>query len=1314
VFFVFSQDGIFYHYGVEEGLSQESVQAVIKTKDGFLWIGTQDGLNRYDGIKFTTYKQDRSSKNSISGNFITTLLENKEKIWIGTSNNGVNIYNSTTDNFKAVGPKTGNCTAIAKGFNKTFVGYLKEGLIVFEDKKGIINKKIIPFFAKNKLKITSIQVNNDKELYVGTKSGRLFKTFIYTDTYNFREIPLNILIGRINNIFFDYNLIWLCTENGIFYLDNESMFFSKLNNKFNKKIRANRIKKNEQTYFFATENGLIICDDFDEKHKQFKNYKIYNGDENNLNSITSNRVYDIFIKDNLLWIGTNKLDLLILEPPVFNHINITSNPLISNNHTYSIHKTPNYLFIGTRNGLNCINNKGETFVITKENSEQKLAANIIRSITEINNYLWLGTTKGITIIDLNKFNPKKPKVKSIYSNQKDTTSLSNNNIRNVFIDNQKNIWISTYGGGINLFTGDLDKSKYTFKQFKHLNDLNSISSDYVFNISQDSNNDYWVATKFGLNKMRYSHITNKATFKVYKKNEKDNTKIHSSNILTTYQDLDDIMWIGTQNGFFKLDKKSEIFTSYSKKNGLTNNVIYSVIKDHKNNLWLSTNSGLFRFNKEEKLFTNFKLQDGLQSTEYNLGAYYNDKKNNILYFGGTKGVDFFNPNNISILFKKGNLKFTSLNIKGENIKPNDSTNILKRNITKAKEINLNYQDFPIYLTFSDLNFTPYNNSSFYYKITPNDNKWNIIKKGNEIQLLNLSPGNYKLKVQGKSNQKFWSKKPLELSIFIAPPWYKSNLAYLFYFLLISSFLFYLIKHYVNQKIKQQEIERLKELNTLKTELYTNITHEFRTPITVILGMADNIKEKWVNKLNINDELKLINDNSHKLLKLINQILVLSKLENKKLKLNIEQSDIVSYIQHITESLTSLAREKGIALTFHSENEQIIMGYDSEKINQIICNLIFNAIKFCNQGDEITVCLREINSILKIEIKDTGIGINKKDIQFIFNRFYQAKNNNNTKYNGTGIGLSLTKKLVLLMNGNISVESKINHGTTFFISLPITKNEKNFNKPIVNHIKENTTKQRIYIPKSTNESLPIALIVEDNVDVATYIFSCLKGKYQILFAENGEVGIEKALEHIPDIIISDIMMPKKDGFELCQTIKKDIKTNHIPIILLTAKTAQNNKITGLKLGADAYLTKPFNKEELLIRIQKLIYTRKLIQSKNQDIENLVQINKPENLEEVFLKKVIDEILENIDNSDFNSKKLAENLFLSNSQLYRKVKALTDLSVALFIRKIRLQRAKELLTNKNITISEVCYSTGFNQPSWFSKAFKKEFGVSPREI
>ncbi len=528
--------------------------------------------------------------------------------------------------------------------------------------------------------------------------------------------------------------------------------------------------------------------------------------------------------------------------------------------------------------------------------------------------------------------------------------------------------------------------------------------------------------------------------------------------------------------------------------------------------------------------------------------------------------------------------------------------------------------------------------------------------------------------------------------------------------------FELEKAKILQDIEHQEAERLKELSNLKSRLYTNITHEFRTPLTVIMGMTESIEGHEEAK-------EMIQRNSNNLLRLINQILDLSKAESGNLKLNMVQADIIIFLQYLTESFHSMANAKDIQLTFYSEEKEIIMDFDEQKIQHIIYNLLSNAIKYTPIKGKIVFHVKKENDKLCLKVKDNGQGISAKDQPFIFDRFYQVDQSSAGKIDGVGIGLALTKELVEFLNGEILLESELGEGSEFIIYLPIHRSEKTQDHKI-NMIEEerNIEKEKKEVPQFDTElidlnfeknEIPQLLLVEDNEDVITYIKSCISEDYKVEVAHDGQEGIEKALELIPDIIISDLMMPKKNGFEVCKFLKQDEKTSHIPIILLTAKATQEDKIEGLEMGADAYIMKPFQKQELKTRLKKLIENRTILQTKYKD--NLTKVSKKRtNVEDNFLQKVIQILKKELDNPNFSVVELSKEMHLSSTQMYRKLKALTGLPPNKFIRRYRLQSSLELLQNSSMNIAEIAYLVGFSDPNYFSRAFSEEFGKPPSEV
>lgn len=516
--------------------------------------------------------------------------------------------------------------------------------------------------------------------------------------------------------------------------------------------------------------------------------------------------------------------------------------------------------------------------------------------------------------------------------------------------------------------------------------------------------------------------------------------------------------------------------------------------------------------------------------------------------------------------------------------------------------------------------------------------------------------------------------------------------------------------------KELQAEQLKTINQLKSRLYANITYEFRTPLTVISGMANKIKEQpneWLEQ-----GVKMIKRNSKQLLTLVNQLLDLSKLEEGKAKLNYQQGNIITYLKYIVESIHSLASSKNILLHFHAEEEEIIMDFDEEKLQKIVLNLLSNAVKFTSSNGHIYITIQQIidadRSYIQVKVRDTGSGIPEAQIPYIFDRFYQGDNTNTRthKGEGTGIGLALVQELVNLMKGNIQVRSKIQKGTTFTVLLPVHRNAPKQMRPlqVIEKLQPVQTTEYDNATNTEHKGKEKVLLIEDNADVQTYIQSCLETSYELLIGKNGAEGIEIALSEIPDVVITDVMMPIKDGFEVCHSLKQDVRTSHIPIVMLTAKADVDSKLVGLSKGADAYLSKPFNPEELLIRLQQLVESRKRLQAK-YSTGALISEASPKT-EDVFLQQVQVAILAHLEDGYFGPNELAKALNTSRTQLHRKLKALTSVSTSNYINKVKLQKAKEMLSNTEETISEIAYAVSFSSLNYFSSNFSKEFGISPR--
>ncbi|MVM35203.1 helix-turn-helix domain-containing protein [Spirosoma sp. HMF4905] len=806
-----------------------------------------------------------------------------------------------------------------------------------------------------------------------------------------------------------------------------------------------------------------------------------------------------------------------------------------------------------------------------------------------------------------------------------------------------------------------------------------------------------------------------------------------SRIMTIEEDSAGKLWLGTDVGLVQVDPINGTTNHYTMDDGLPNNFICGMLTEGDSCLWLSTNHGLSRFHIATKTFVNFFKEDGLTHNEFNRKSYFK-ARNGRMFFGGMRGINAFFPKEVIQTYRDqgSQLVLSSFEYTDER---RDSV-LRETKFARNPEIHLNYWDWSYTFEYA---LTDYDNPKeiFYsYKMEGYKNSWSAPSKFNFTRFNSLPSGHYIFRVKARDSRGRWHPNELAVKVVVYPPWWATWWAYLTYFLLLSGLAFaiysFLKKRLLLQnelQLRQEEAHRLKELDQFKSRLYTNLTHEFRTPLTVILGMIGQIRDQ--PKKHLEEGTRLIENNSQNLLRLVNQLLDLSKLENKSFQLHMQFGNIAPYLRYVIESFQSYANSLNLSLRFFTTLESLMMDYDAEQLKQVLINLISNALKFTPSGGDIMVRLTEDVNQLIIEVRDTGIGIAEKDIFYVFDRFYQVDGSHTRLGEGTGIGLAHAQELVKLMGGAISVRSELGKGTTFMVRLPVTTKSSISDRQTAipppagemitsNHaallLEEHTS------PTLHHTSLPDLLLIEDNPDVVIYLKTCLIGLYQLDVAYNGKVGIEKALSTIPDLIISDVMMPEKDGYQVCDTLKNDERTSHIPIILLTAKAGTDAKIAGLKRGADVYLTKPFDREELLVSLEMLVAKQKRLIahfSKNNLIEVPAPVieQEPEEafaLEDAFVQKVTKVVAENFADEGFALPQLCQKIGMSRSQLFRKMKALMDTSPSDFIRSYRLDRAKFLLETTDLSVSEVAWQTGYKNPGHFSTSFQGEFGFSPSSI
>ena len=1322
----------FYHLTPDDGLSQVSIEAMLHDARGYLWVGTQDGLNRYDGHRFRIFKHRPSDSTSVSGNSISCLHEDRfGRIWVGTDNRGLSVYLPQEDRFVVVplGESLSTSVTAIKQGNKDeiWIGTRHSGLHRVSLEEGSRPASIRIDEENPELNsITALEDLGKEQLLLG-KDGSVLELTIQDSSHSLRTLPTPGLQGVVKAFEVEGEKVWIGTENSL-YLFNRAKYRGQIQDlqrpageSQSRPYEINDLHLDDQyRLWIAAGHGLIQLSDWNPVSTRFETNRTYQHDINDQSTLSHSSVLSLSIDSRQIYIGTSRYLNLLQSKPKFNIVRRApkAGTSINNNIVFSFFKDEpsGDLWVGTSGGGLNLYRGDNYYYFTESNDVNSISDNIIRGIEkDSDNNLWLATTKGLSLLNLNTFSPEKPSFQT-YISDFSADGLAHNNLRDVlFHDGQ--IWIISAGGGLSRFIGDISQGNFSFQTFRYdPDDENSLNADFIHAIIPGLEpRSYWLGTENGLCHMAFSSSDySTPVFNRFRTEVNNSTSLPDNAVYDLAFDQAGELWIGTSYGLASYNSSTHEFKRYYTEDGLAGNVIYSVQPDELGQLWIGTNNGLSVLNPSNGYFRSYDESEGLQDREFNIKSKLIDSEGNI-YLGGISGFNTFNP--IDFVDSNTPLPVYVENILVEELNRNGSLRIPFAN----GKIEISHKSFPLHIGFSAPDADPLRTIQYEYMLEPLRNTWNNLGDQNRISFPDLAPGEYYLKIRGKEGGLAWNAEPTSLVIDVSPPWWRSAWAYVIYSLLFVSIAYTFYRYQLQRKLAREESRRLKELDLIKNKLYTNITHEFRTPLTVILGLLNEIKEK--RPVNIQDDafLSVIEKNSNNLLTLVNQLLDLSKLEQDKETPNYSHGDIIVFIDQVVSNFQTLAKRNSISLIFYTEVDSFKMDFDEQRVNQILGNLLSNAIKFCSGQDEIVVHTKvnqtEQNFILKV--KDTGPGILESDLPHIFDRYFQVGDSQNRFGGGSGIGLALTKELVELMDGQLLVDSIKGGGTTFTIELPV----RTVAPPSVSAVRVEQVEPGV-VMEGVADSVhdpdkPLVLVIEDNSDVAFYLQQCLSPQFNTHHEANGQLGIDYAVEAIPDIIISDIMMPEKDGFQVCESLKNDIRTNHVPIVLLTAKTQEQDKISGFKSGADVYLTKPFSKEELLVRMEQLMLVRQKLKEKYQASFSYLPAHKSQAAQRLdpnddFIQKVVNIILEYLDDPLMKGPFLAKKTGLSESQLYRKLKALTGKSTALFIRYIRINKAHQMLSEDDLNVSEVAYACGFSDPAWFSRVFKEEFGVPPSDV
>ena len=1293
-------------YNSEHGLSQGFVMSVIQDRHGFLWIATKSGLNRFDGRQFRVFSHNRSDSTSLSHNFVSAIAEYGEYLLVGTNGGGLNFFHRATHRFYRMpqhlpgqdsldAPGVRQILTDARGniWLLTWREYLLGSLYKITlpanfQKRTPDDAGFWDGITVHRIDAPSLNrftLSHDRRTVYFTPAG---KDVLAIDVDAVRCEKLSVpgktyYLGVVED---ERGGLWVVHTQGLLCRTGNTWKEYKTEDNLTEmypitgtdKVLLRR--RDFHTGLYVLDAGsphpVVLKDQFTYPH-------------------TVTAIED---KTGNLWIGTNGYGLA--------KRGANSTRFTTYFRGKSIFSPPAVLDNG---GIICF-----------EYSENILAAEGAKDHTlfKIRNRLpFLGN--GAQYL-------RDPKGRHwlLYPTRNDHTQLTridNNGDRvehlvvhpkDIFrgfmtLDSLGNLWVA-HGGQL-LY---MDADQMAIKRRYDYQSLIPVGHE-VRSLLMLPGGKCWIGTSAGLIEGQFRQeelVFNRVGLD---SNPEKGLLNHDIACLYYPESSPEWLWIGTKGGgVARMHVPSGKFQHMTTSEGLVDDVIYGILPGDEGSIWMSSNNGLMRYLPDQNVFRWYSIADGLPDNEFNTWA-YTRMSDGRLMFGGINGLVVFNPKDFSDNPHVPDNRITRVSLDAGN-PGNELFFETPEELNGVLRIPFDHKS--ITFQFASLEFTAPAKNRFRYYLEGAEKKWAHEGIDNSAQYLNLPPGRYVFKVISSNNDGVWGEKYSSLEFIVLPPWYLTWWAIGIWFFLAAGLAVLALRMYMNRRLQAAETKRLAELDKLKTDFYTNITHEFRTPLTVILGILDNLKN---TPDDIKSKVALAYRNGENLLDLINQMLDLSKLEANRLCLNLIYGDITAYIRYVAESFQSLAHRHSQRLVVVDEAGVVRMDFDPEKVRQIVTNLISNAIKFTPAEGHINVKTYLPGAdLFGVAVSNTGQGIDPSELPHLFDRFYQSPRHRST--GGTGIGLTLTRELVRLMEGRIEVQCDSDNVVTFTITLPIRHQEStpvDFQFEKDEPQPEEPAVSMLQPQKASSSRLPRVLVVEDNADVVDFIRLCLSSRFRVDYAFNGLDGLEKACDQVPELIISDIMMPGIDGLELCSRIKNDFRTSHIPVIILTAKVDTQSRVEGLKQHADAYLAKPFHTEELIATIEQLLENRKRLQVyyngllQGKSVQQTSASTSGSREGDDFIMKLKGFFEANLHNPDLSLEDTCREMGMSRNNLYLKVQALTGQSVMQHLRNLRLEIARELLHNKNLSIGDVAAETGFSDPKFFSRAFSEAYGISP---
>lgn len=1294
----YAYDTVHYYFrtvDIRNGLSQNSVNQIFQDKKGFMWFGTKDGLNRYDGLSFHIYNNENSN---LGRNFITALYEDaKGNIWVGTDG-GVFIYNPVLDSFTSFN-LTSDKGTIIRDFvtmirsdkqNNVWISVENQGLFCYSSGEKLLKNYLHDSGLAN---VTRFWMNGDT-FWLALHIDNLYcvKSDFKGPLQPFKDADGNeVFKDDIINCQVDgpHNCVYVASFNGLTEINYTNGKSRKLLNAY---VRTLQLKSDEELWA-GTETGLYI---YNLANDQVTHLTVPAQDD--FYALSDNAIYSIYRdKENGMWVGS-----------YFGGVNYYPYQW-----TYfeKFYPRTSIEYFGRRVREICESNDGTLWIGTEDKGlfnfdpeTEKIVPfehpDIYKNVHALcldGDDLWVGTFSG----GLNRVNLRTRQVRH-YSKGKEENSLIANDVFSVCKTTTGDLWIGTTSG--------LLKYNRSSDDFTHIPQLGNL---FTYNIMEDFNGNLWFAT---FSNGVFCYNTHSKQWKSYLSNEKDSTSLSYNKVISIYEDSKKRLWFMTMGkGFCRYNPETDNFTRYDTSNGLPNNTVYKMIEDKQGNLWITGNYGLVCFNPKTEAMHVYTTANGLLSNQFNFQSGYRDKKGRI-YLGSINGFIIFDPETFVENTFLPPVVITDFYLFNKRSSVGAPGSPLRQSITYSDRIELAADQNSFAFQVAALSYQAPEMNRLMYKLEGFDNEWYVLGRNSMITYSNLPYGSYTLRIRGSNGDGKWNDTERVLSVRIRPPFYLSVWAYVVYVMLAlcslcGAVLYIRRRAQQRHRLAMDKFERKKEreLYSAKIDFFTNVAHEIRTPLTLIKSPLENVLLSKAVSDEIRDDLEVMDLNTNRLLDLVNQLLDFRKTETQGFQLNFVESNIVDILQKTYKRFKPLAREKGLELTIDSP-ESLYASVDREGLTKIISNLMTNGVKYSEtyiriklyvEGEQMFILACNDGHIVPVEMREE-----------IFKPFVQYKAGTLRSVSGTGIGLPLARSLAELHGGTLRMGDSMENNQ-FLLSLPI-KHAHTIGQ-MEHPVREESVEKHEMEVEAKQQKHYTLLVVEDSLEMQAFIVKQLSAEYQVLTALNGVEALKVLGEYTVNLVISDVMMPEMDGLELCEHLKSALDYSHIPIILLTAKTTLQAKIEGMRLGADVYIEKPFSVEYLKVCVSNLLSNREklrvaFVHSPFEQVNSMAMTK----ADETFLKTLKEVVVANMQDPEFNLDGMASQLNMSRSSLNRKIKGILDMTPNDYIRLERLKKAVQLLKEGECRINEVCYMIGFNTPSYFAKCFQKQFGVLPKDF